>query len=141
MNFKDLATQIIMKKIGAANNSAEASSALDELVDGPREFDLGDIVAQFKTSGGDLASAARSWLGDGANESISPAQVQDAIGRDKIESFAQKLGIGTEEASSKLSEIMPELIDRSSRGGSLLDSVGGMKGLGGLASRFFGRNP
>lgn len=137
MNFKDLAAQIVMSKIGGANNSAEAGSALDELVEGKQGFDLGDIVGRFTNSGGDLASKARSWLGDGANESISASQVQDAIGIDKIESFAQKLGIGTEEASSKLSEIMPELIDKSSRGGSLLDSVGGVKGLGGLASKFF----
>ena len=137
MNFKDLATQIVMRKIGGANNSAEAGSALDELVDGSKEFDLADIVGKFTNSGGDLASKAKSWLGDGANESVSPSQVQDAIGIDKIKSFADKLGIGTEEASGKLSEIMPELIDRSSRGGSLLDSVGGIKGLGGLASKFF----
>lgn len=137
MNFKDLATQIVMSKIGGANNSAEAGSALDELVDGSKEFDLGDIVGKFTNSGGDLASKAKSWLGDGANESISASQVQDAIGIDKIKSFAEKLGIGTDEASGKLSEIMPELIDRSSRGGSLLDSLGGVKGLGGLASKFF----
>ena len=137
MNFKDLAAQIVMSKIGAANNSSEAASALDELTEGSKEFDLGDIVGKFANSGGDLASKAKSWLGDGANESISPSQVQDAIGIDKIKSFADKLGIGTDEASGKLSEIMPELIDRSSQGGSLLDSVGGIKGLGGLASKFF----
>lgn len=137
MNFKDLAAQIVMSKIGGANSSAEAGSALDALVEGDKSFDLGDIVGKFTNSGGDLASKAKSWLGDGANESISATQVQDAIGIDKIESFARKLGIGTEEASSKLSEIMPELIDRSSSGGSLLDSVGGVKGLGGLASKFF----
>lgn len=137
MNFKDLAAQVVMSKIGGANNSSEAGSALDELVDGDKSFDLGDIVGKFTNSGGDLASKARSWLGDGANESISPSQLQDAIGIDKIESFAKKLGIGTEEASGKLSEIMPELIDKSSSGGSLLDSVGGVKGLRGLASKFF----
>lgn len=137
MDFKDLAAQIVMSKIGGAKSSAEAGSALDELVDGDKSFDLGDIVGKFTNSGGDLASKARSWLGDGANDSISASQVQDAIGLDKIESFARKLGIGTDEASDKLSEIMPELIDKSSSGGSLLDSIGGVKGLGGLASRFF----
>ena len=137
MDFKDLAAQIVMNKIGGANNSAAAGSALDELVDGDKSFDLGDIVGKFTSSGGDLASKARSWLGDGGNESISASQVQDAIGLDKIEAFARKLGIGTEEASGKLSEIMPELIDKSSTGGSLLDSIGGARGLGGLASKFF----
>lgn len=137
MNFKDLATQIVMSKIGGANNSAAAGSALDELADGKQGFDLGDIVSKFTKSNGDLASKAKSWLGDGANESLSASQLRDAIGSDKIESFARKLGIGSEEAGDKLSEILPELIDRSSRGGSLLGSIGGAKGLGGLASKFF----
>lgn len=137
MNFKDLATKIVMSKIGGANKPAETESALDDLVGGGSKFDLADLVGKFTNSGGDLADMAKSWLGDGDNKSISPTQLQDVIGIDKIESFAKKLGIGREEASEKLSEIMPELIDKSSSGGSLLDSVGGVKGLRGLASKFF----
>ena len=45
--------------------------------------------------------------------------------------------IGRDEASSSLSQILPDLIDKSSKGGSLLDSVGGAEGLAGLASKFF----
>ena len=139
MDFKSLATQILMEKIGSANNSGAAESALDDLVGGKSGFDLGDVVGQFTGAGGDLADKAKSWLGDGANDSISPAQIQDAIGGDKIEAFASKLGIGREEATSGLSQILPELIDKSSKGGSLLSSIGGAEGLAGLASRFFKR--
>ena len=137
MDIKSLATELIMSKIGGANDSGAAASALDDLVGGDKGFDLGDIVGQFTGAGGDLASKAKSWLGDGSNDSISSAQLQDAIGGDKIEAFASKLGIGTEEASSSLSQILPQLIDKSSQGGNLLDSVGGAKGLAGLASKFF----
>mgnify|MGYP001818781715 CR=1 FL=1 len=137
MDIKSLATQLIMNKIGAANDSSAAETALDELAGSGGGFDLQDIVGQFTGSGGDLASKAASWLGDGGNESISPTQIQDAIGGDKIEAFAAKLGIGREEASSGLSEILPDLIDKSSKGGSLLDSIGGASGLAGLASKFF----
>jgi uncharacterized protein YidB (DUF937 family) len=137
MDIKSLATQLLISKIGGANDPGAAESALDDLVGGSGGFDLGDIVGQFTGVGGDLASKAKSWLGDGANDSISPAQVQDAIGGDKIEAFASKLGIGQEEAGNGLSQILPELIDKSSQGGNLLDSVGGAKGLAGLASKFF----
>ena len=137
MDFKQLATQILMNKIGNANNSNEAASALDDLVPGDKSFDLGDIVDQFKGSGGDLASKAKSWLGDGANDSISASEVQDALGSDKIAAFARKLGIDRDEASNSLSEILPELIDKSSQGGSLLGSLGKAGGLAGLASKFF----
>lgn len=137
MDIKSLATQLIMSKIGGANDSGAAESALSDLVGGSKGFDLGDIVGQFTGAGGDLASKAKSWLGDGSNDSISPAQLQEAIGGDKIEAFASKLGIGKEEASSSLSQILPQLIDKSSKGGSLLDSVGGVSGLAGMASKFF----
>lgn len=137
MDIKSLATKLILSKIGGANDSGAASSALDDLVGGSGGFDLGDIVGQFTGSGGDLASKAKSWLGDGGNEPVSADQIQDAIGSDKIEAFAKKLGIGREEASSGLSQVLPELIDKSSKGGNLLDSVGGLSGLAGLASKFF----
>ena len=137
MDIKSLATELILSKIGAANDSGAAESALDDLVGGSGGFDLGAIVGQFTGSGGDLAEKAKSWLGDGSNESISAEQVQDALGGDKIEAFARKLGVGPEEASSGLSEILPDLIDKSSRGGNLLDSVGGVSGLASLASKFF----
>jgi uncharacterized protein YidB (DUF937 family) len=137
MDIKSLATQLIMSKMGGANDSNAASSALDDLVGGSGGFDLGDIVGKFTGSGGDLASKAKSWLGDGGNEAVSASEIQDAIGSDKIEAFARKLGIGTEEASSGLSQILPDLIDKSSKGGNLLDSVGGVSGLAGMASKFF----
>ncbi|MBT8065801.1 MAG: DUF937 domain-containing protein [Gammaproteobacteria bacterium] len=137
MDIKNLATQLLLSKINGANDSGAAESALDDLVGGNKGFDLGAIVGQFTGGNSNLASKAKSWLGDGANESISPAQIQDAIGGDKIEAFARKLGIGQEEASSSLSQVLPELIDKSSQGGNLLDSVGGMSGLAGMASKFF----
>ncbi|MDH3751609.1 MAG: YidB family protein [Gammaproteobacteria bacterium] len=139
MDFKSLATKVLMEKIGSAKNSGTAESALDALVGGNKGFDLGSVVGQFTGGGGDLAKKAASWLGDGSNDAISPSQLQDAIGGDKIDAFASKLGIDREEASNSLSQILPELIDKSSQGGSLLGSIGGRAGLAGLASKFFRR--
>ena len=136
MDFKSLATQILMNKVGSANNAGVAESALNELIGGSKDFDLGDLVGQFTGSEGDIVNKAKSWLSDGTNESISASQVQDAIGGDKIDAFAKKLGIERDEARNSLSKILPELIDKSSQGGSLLGSVGSAGGLAGLASKF-----
>ena len=136
MDIKELATQVLMQKLGGDRDSNAAASALDDLVGGGKGFDLADLVGKFTGSGGDLAKKAQSWLGDGSNEPLSPAQLQEAIGSDKIEAFAARVGVSKEEAGSSLAQALPELIDKSSRGGSLLDSIGGAKGLAGLASRF-----
>lgn len=138
MNFRDLATQLVMSKIAGTNNSEAAASALDNLSEGSKGFDLGEIVGRFQQSGGDLAARARSWLGDDSNESISATQIEDVIGADKVAAFARQLGIDGSEASNRLAQILPELIDKSSRGGELLSSLGRSKGLlAGIASRFF----
>lgn len=137
MDLKDFATQIILQKTGSANDRNTAASALDDLASGDNGFDIGDLVGQFASSGGDMAAKAKSWLGDGANDSISASQVQQALGGEKIEAFARKLGIGADEASTSLSEILPQLVDKSSRGGELLESVGGSSGLFSIASKLF----
>ncbi|MDH3304951.1 MAG: YidB family protein [Gammaproteobacteria bacterium] len=136
MTFKGLATQVLMSRIEHAINSDKAASALDKLSSSGKGFDLADIVATFQGSGGDVARIAKSWLGDGANESISASQVQDTIGSRRVAAFAQALGMDLDAASEKLARILPELVDKSSQGGYLIDSIGKKSFLAGFTSRF-----
>jgi len=136
MDLKSLATKVLMEKLGGGVDADAAASALDDVVGDGSDFDLGSLVAKFTGGGGDLAQIAKSWLGDGDNASISADQVKEAIGDDKVAAFAEKLGIDKEQAGNKLSELLPDLIDKSSRGGNLLESVLGGEGLRGLASKF-----
>ena len=91
-------------------------------------FDLGGLAEQF--SGGGLGNALQSWLGDGDNDNVSGEQITNALGADKIAGFAQQLGMDQNEAASKLSDLLPDLMDKSSSGGSLLGNAAD------LASRF-----
>ena len=136
MTFKGLATQVLMSKIERANNSDNAAAALDKLSRNGKGFDLADIVSEFQGFGGEVARKAKSWLGDRANKPISASQVQDALGSHKVAAFAMKLGIDRDEASEKLAKILPELIDKSSQGGYLINSVGKKSFLAGFTSRF-----
>jgi len=136
MDFKNIAIKMFMEKFGGSSDNGTSTAALGELIGGNGNFDIGDIVGKFTGAGGEIEEKTRSWLGDGANESISASQLNEVIGADKIEAFAAKLGIDGNEASGGLAELLPELIDKSSRGGSLLDSVGGAGGLAGMASKF-----
>ena len=137
MDLKNLATQLIMSKMGGTGDASAAESAVGELLGGTDKFDLGALVGKFTGAGGDVASKAKSWLGDGANDSISPDQIKDALGADKIDAFAAKLGVDRETASGSLADMLPQLIDKGSSNGSLLDSVGGVGGLAKMASKFF----
>ena len=136
MTFKGLATQVLMSKIERANNSDNAAAALDKLSSNGKGFDLAEIVSKFQGSGGGVARKSKSWLGDSANEPISASQVQDAIGSHRVAAFAKTLGMDRTEASEKLAKILPELIDKSSQGGYLINSVGKKSFLAGFTSRF-----
>lgn len=131
------------KQSGDAGSNLDISkltSALSSLSGGnpgKGEFDLGSLLSKMDSGG--LGDVAKSWLGDGNNESISPDQVSSLLGADKISEFASNLGLSNEEATGGLSEALPQMVDKASSGGSLLDSIGGVSGAIGMASKLFGK--
>ena len=79
---------------------------------------------------------ASSWLGEGDNADISSEQVQQLLGSDKIQQAASQLGTSQNELLAGLKDMIPQVVDKSSSGGNLLDSVGGIGGLASMASKF-----
>ena len=136
MDLKSLATKLLLNKFGGSQDESTAESALGNLIGKGDQFDLAGMVEQFTGGNSSIAEKAKSWLGDGRNDDISESQIEDALGADKIGEFAAQLGIGRDEAKSGLTDILPQLIDKGSRGGGLLESVGGIGGLAGMASKF-----
>jgi uncharacterized protein YidB (DUF937 family) len=106
---------------------------------------LASMISGMQGSGDSgLASLAASWLGNGANAQPSGGQLTQMFGQDKIAAFAQQLGISQEQALNGLQAAVPEAVDKASPTGSLdlnslLESVGGVSGAIGLASKLFGR--
>ena len=114
----------------------DISSALSSLLGGSQGgIDLGGIVSRLQEGG--LASIAASWLGDGANDGISTDQVKNLLGQEKIDAFSTQLGVSQENALNGLAAALPSVVDKSSSGGSILDSLGGMGDLAGLAGKLF----
>jgi uncharacterized protein YidB (DUF937 family) len=114
----------------------DISSALAGVMGGSEgKLDLGNLLSGMQ--GGGLASMAASWLGDGDNDGISPDQVKELLGQQKINEFSSRLGVDQENALSGLAAALPNVIDKSSSGGSILDSVGGLGGVASLAGKLF----
>ena len=83
---------------------------------------LGALVEQFQKAGmGDLIN---SWIGTGANKTITPEQVQQGLGHEKLKEIAEQAGCSGEEASTGLAALLPELIDKLTPEGSVPE--GGM---------------
>jgi len=140
-------------KIGASmiqNDSQESttnlstdliSSALGSLL-GSKDggIDLSSILGNL--SNGNLGEVVASWIGNGENKPIDPEATTELLGEDRIEEFAQKLGVDVETAKNSLSEVLPNLVDKatnedSSLASDLLEKVGGVDGLMDLAGKFF----
>ncbi len=73
------------------------------------------VVAQLEQQG--LGGTVRSWVGSGANEPITPDQVHQAFGPDVVKQLAAKVGMSPEDMAAKLSQILPQAIDKLTPGG------------------------
>lgn len=124
---------------GSGLDLGSLTSALSGLTGGDSEggFDIGSLLG--KMQGGGMAEIAQSWLGDGDNAPVEANQITEMFGSDKISEFASKLGLSEEEAVGGLSDALPQIVDKASSGGSILDSIGGIGGAINMASKLFGR--
>jgi len=68
------------------------------------------IVAQLEEQG--LGNTVRSWVGTGANQPITADQIHQAFGSDTVKQLAAKIGMTPEDLASKLSQILPQAIDK-----------------------------
>lgn len=138
MDLMEMATSLLGSKMSGAsgNNNDLMQTVIQNLLGGSggQGIDLGELVGNLQNSGlGDLAA---SWLGDGDNKDISSSQLESIFGADKIAQAAQQLGTDQNDVLKGLQDMLPQLVDKSSSGGSLLDSVGGLGGLASMASKF-----
>ena len=136
MDLMKLGAQLLASKLGSGADSGAVTSALGGLLSGSGgESGLGGIIAAMQGKG--LGSIAESWLGDGDNQEMSDSNVTDMFGADKISEFASQLGLSNEEAIGGLRDAMPQMVDKASSGGSLLDSIGGIGGAINMAGKLF----
>ncbi|MEM7359546.1 MAG: YidB family protein [Pseudomonadota bacterium] len=138
MDIMKLATQLLASKLGNSNaggNDDLLQSVIGGLLGGSgnQGIDLGSLIGNLQKGG--MADIAESWLGDGDNAHISRSQIENMLGSNKIQEAASQLGADQNDLLRGLQEMIPQVVDKSSSGGSLLDAVGGIEGLAGLAGK------
>jgi uncharacterized protein YidB (DUF937 family) len=63
------------------------------------------------TEGG-LGSQAQSWVGTGANQSVSGPEIAQAVPYQSLERIAQQAGLTPEEAADQLAAVLPQAVDK-----------------------------
>ena len=78
---------------------------------------LGGLLDRFRQAG--QGKAADSWIGTGANETVSPGQVGNALGANILKTLAERSGMSEEELVRQLSQVLPGVVDRLTPRGRL----------------------
>jgi uncharacterized protein YidB (DUF937 family) len=129
-------------------SAGQASSLVKgvlDLLDDPQGGGLDGLSQGFAKQG--LGDVVSSWIGTGANRSISPEQLTSALGSARISELARSAGLSASQAPGLLAALLPALIDKltpdgevpqrallADRGKGLLESVKAAFGGSGKAS-------
>ena len=136
MDLIKLGAQLLSENLGVQIDTDTITSALSKLLgDDQGNIDLAGLASRMASSG-ELGNILNSWLGDGANSPISADSILELLGQDQVSDFAAKIGTNPSTAADGLADVLPQLMDKASSGGSLLESVGGLGGLMGAAKSF-----
>lgn len=136
MDIVKIGSQLLSEKLGLQLDSSTVESALSGLLgDGQGGIDLAGLASKMASSG-ELGNIVSSWLGDGGNGAISADSLLGLLGDSKVSDFASSLGTDTDTAAAGLADVLPQMMDQASSGGSLLDAAGGLGGLMGAAKSF-----
>jgi uncharacterized protein YidB (DUF937 family) len=122
-------------------SSTSAQTGLMEVITGlVRDEGAGGLEGLAQTfSEKGLGDVISSWIGTGENLPISPEQIREVLGSGQVQQIAEKLGVSSDEASNALAEMLPQVIDKLTPGGSLASGDLLEQGLNLIKDRLFGR--
>ena len=129
MSLSDLAGQLLggggsgQQPVGNPNVLSTLLNAVNSHPGG-----VGGLLQAFQQQG--LGGVVNSWVGTGANQAVSPEQVQSALGSEQVQEVASKLGVSPQDASSSIAQWLPAIIDHLTpngqvpAGGSIIMEMG-----------------
>ena len=83
---------------------------------------LTGLLDQFRTAG--LGHVADSWVGTGANQPVTPQQLETVFGQNRVQDMSRQAGVAPQDFLSQLSQHLPRMVDGMTPGGRLPDDEG-----------------
>lgn len=78
---------------------------------------LSGLVQAFQKNG--LGEIVNSWVSTGRNLPVTPSQVEQGLGSDLLSQLANKAGLSSNETSSQLAGLLPDLVDKLTPNGKI----------------------
>ena len=113
MGLLDNLESMAMGKVAGSN--PETAAVLEMIQNHPGG--INGLVQSFHSNG--LGGVVNSWIGNGENQSISPDQIQQALGSGPVQALAAKLGVSPDQASSTLSQLLPQMMNHITPNGAM----------------------
>lgn len=106
----DLARKVASAVMGSQEEQGGLAQGLMGLLTSSETGGVRGLVETFEQQG--LGHVISTWVSTGENAPITPDQVEQVLGGDTVRQLAEKAGLSVDEAKSKLSELLPSLVDR-----------------------------
>ena len=117
MGFLDEITKVVGSQLFGGASQGSLMEQVLGLINNPETGGFTGLIETFKDKG--LGDVMSSWISTGENQPVSADQITDALGSNTIQEIAQKLGISGTDASSALSELLPQIIDKLTPEGAI----------------------
>ncbi|MFJ6087229.1 YidB family protein [Streptomyces sp. NPDC092369] len=82
---------------------------------------LGGLLDMLTKSG--LAQQKDSWVGTGANDSVTGAQIQQALPDETLDQVARQTGVTPDQAADQLARVLPAAVDKLTPNGQVPASL------------------
>jgi uncharacterized protein YidB (DUF937 family) len=80
---------------------------------------IGGLLSSFQQAG--LGHIAESWIGGGANQPVSPGQLQSVFGQSQVQNMASQAGMEPNDFLSQLSQHLPNAVNGMTPNGQIPD--------------------
>ena len=105
---------------GAQGGQGQAIQLVTQLIQ--QHGGVGGLMSQLQQGG--LGDALNSWVSNGANQSVSGEQLQQALGSEQLQQAASAVGVDKAQAGNLLSQFLPQLINGITPNGNAADADG-----------------
>ena len=82
---------------------------------------LDALINRFKQNG--LEDVINSWIGTGQNQAISPPELRQVLGQERVNDLSRQTGARQDDLLAQLSKYLPGVIDRLTPNGQLPDQA------------------
>ncbi len=115
--FGSIVSAIGNQAVAATGTQGNLMDSVMSLINHPEVGGISGLVQ--KLSQGGLSEQVASWVSTGQNLPVSAAQLQAVLGATGLQDIAAKFGLHTEDATSQLSTLLPQVIDHLTPNGQL----------------------